>query len=284
MNQGHIAITQWGGKSIAAYSATFADEISGMLRDGRVAGVAIAPWDGFNVSDEGKLQPFRAAKIVVLQNLPDFSFTSLVGFSQLEELSFGTTKSSLDASLFPHLRRVSGEWHKNLFKNADGVEWESLRIWKYASRLGDLSDLPSLPKLRELEVTQSQIKTLRGIERYSSLNQLGLFYLGKLGSLAGIENLPIEIFSAENCKALSDYLALGSCNDIRELKLHRCGGVASLSFVKYLSKLRSFRFMNTDVLDGDLSFLTGIQDLMFTQKHHFSHTLAELQNANLRGN
>ncbi len=277
MNQEHVTLTRWGDHSIAAYSTTFADEISTMLRDGRIAGVAIAPWDGFTKNDEDKLYLFRAARIVVLQNLPDFLFTSLVDFDQLEELSFGATKCSLDASRFPRLRRVSGEWHKNLFKNANGVDWESLRIWKYSSRSGDLSDLPLLPRLRELEVTQAPIGSLRGIERYPALNQLGLFHLNKITSLGGIEKLPIEKFSAENCKALSDYVALGVCNEIRELKIHRCGDIASLSFVKHLKKLTSLRFMNTNVRDGDLSFLKGIQDLMFTQKRHFSHTLDELQ-------
>lgn len=268
---------KWGDAMLARYAVGQTDAIVRALEDGSVAGVSFAPWYGFNSTQLESLQRFNKAKVLVVQDLPDFPLPLLKDFDRIEELSIGASNFELDAKQFPKLRRVSCDWHKKMFKNADGAMWESLRLWKYSNSSGDLTDLPTLPELRRLELTQSPIKTLLGIERYTSVEEVGLFYLSKLTSLVGIERIPLRIFGAEHCKKLSEYDALGACSELSELKIHHCASIQSLSFVKSLPKLTSFRFMNTDVTDGDLLPLKGIRDLMFTQKKHFSHTPEQLK-------
>lgn len=51
----------------------------------------------------------------------------------------------------------------------------------------------------------------------------------------------------------------------------------SLDFIEGLKKLHSFRFMKTDVLDGNLSYLLNLEDVSFTFKKHFSHKLGDFR-------
>ena len=153
----------------------------------------------------------------------------------------------------------------------------SLRLSKYKSVKNDLSDFPSFPALRELEIAQSTIQSLNGISQFSGLNRIEMYGMSKLEILDEL-NLPeLTAFIADVCKKISDHEQLGACANLEELKLHECGAIKSMRFVDSLRKLKTFRFIKTDVLDGDLSPLLRLDDVYFTEKRHFSHKIKDMK-------
>lgn len=61
------------------------------------------------------------------------------------------------------------------------------------------------------------------------------------------------------------------------LKLHNCGLTKSLSFLRTLRYLDSFRFVGTDIIEGDLSPLLNISDVFFGDKKHYWHKLQDIR-------
>ena len=120
-------------------------------------------------------------------------------------------------------------------------------------------------------MTQGTVTSLHGISRFSGLNNLALHYLSKLEHLGEL-NLPeLTKFRAENCKNLSDYQQLATCKNLEQIRMLSCGAMQSLEFVRSLKKLKSFNFLKTEVIDGDLSPLLELDSVNFTAKKHYSH-------------
>lgn len=100
--------------------------------------------------------------------------------------------------------------------------------------------------------------------------------MNKLEVLGPLHLPHLRSFIASVCKKIVDYEQLWTCGDLEELKLHDCGTIKTIAFVERLKKLKTFRFMKTDVLDGDLFPLRRLDDVYFTEKKHFSHKTSDM--------
>jgi hypothetical protein len=123
---------------------------------------------------------------------------------------------------------------------------------------------------------QAKIRSLRGISEYKTLDSIELHYCSKLEKIEDLAGVDIKSFFANVCKKISDYEFLGECKNLERIKMNECGPMKSLEFVNSLVKLRTFRFIKTDVLDGDISPLLRLDDVYFTEKKHFSHKTNEM--------
>ncbi|MDP2228970.1 MAG: hypothetical protein Q8J78_16000 [Moraxellaceae bacterium] len=268
-----LKFIRWGSFTACNYSSESFLEIKMALEEGRLDGLVIWQSSSFSESD-----------LNILNKLPPLKMLALYGFSKsldlsvvesinaLEELALDGKAAVVDFCLLPSLRRLYVEWWDGVFVNEGEANLIGLKVGKLST--DDLAPLASFQGLQELDLVQPKIKSLLGIEYFHGLRVLSVYAAKKLTDISGI-NDGIRELCIEQSGSIADYGPIASCKSIEVLRVHRSAAFKSLSFVSGLKQLQSFRFMNTDVLDGDLSFLSGIPDVCFTQKKHFSHKLKD---------
>src|SRR5688500_8703446 len=265
-----VETLDWGKYTVAKYSASERDEIIDGLRSGALDGINLARYLGHAADLLENLVGLPNVKILTFQDLPDVALDSLDRFPDLEEVSFGETKRTLDLARMPALRTIRGTWHSKLLLNEANSNVTALHLWKYRPNAPDLTSAPKLPNLTVLELVQSNIRSLDGIRLFSHLRKVELHRLDRLEQLTELRLREHRVFIADGCRKIIDHYNLGSCEMLEELKLHRCGTMQSLDFVKHLPNLKSFRFLNTPVAGGDYSPLRRLEDAYFTASRKFN--------------
>ena len=97
--------------------------------------------------------------------------------------------------------------------------------------------------------------------------------LDDLVSLADV----LEEFELEGKTKIFDYQALGKLRVIKRVFLNNVGDIKNLSFLETMPSLNHFAFMDSNVVDGDLSYCKKVNGwVAFTDKKHYSMTMEEL--------
>jgi hypothetical protein len=275
-NMSEPEILKWGRYRVMRFLP--GDKIASLrsYAEQNADGISLSSRDGCSIESLKVLSEFKGLKILLLRGLPDLDMEGLSALPELEEISLDDVVRAIDLSMLPPLRRLSGDWRKNLLRNAHQSGITSLRLSKYKSVAGDLADFPAFPELQELELVQSTIHSLGGVSRFDKLRKIELHYMNKLEALGPLHLPHLRSFIVSVCKKIADYEQLGNCGNLEELKLNDCGPIKTIAFVERLKKLKTFRFMKTDVLDGDLLPLRRLDDVYFTEKKHFSHKTSDL--------
>jgi hypothetical protein len=261
---------------IVRYESTKAAQIKSLFKNGLVNGVSLYPYGGFKDENLDCLLELENLHAVCIQNLPNLSLNLLVELPKLEYLTIDqttieSTKFTIDFSKFTNLKSLATTWHKKLFIKPELSNLEKLYLWKYKSATNDLTDFPQFNQLQTLDLTQGTTTSLNGISRFAKLNDLALHYLSKLEYLGELELPELKKFRAENCKKLVDHEQLGACSNLEIIRMLSAGNMKSVAFVNQLKQLKSFNFLDTEVLDGDLNPLLRLDSVFFTEKKHYSH-------------
>lgn len=134
---------------------------------------------------------------------------------------------------------------------------EELSIMNYPGT--NLRDMFSSKNLRDLEIVQSKIKDLSGIETTKELTSLSLCYNRSLDDISQLEQEKdsLRILSILNCPKIKDFSVLEKLEKLEGLELYGSNRLADLHFLKNLKNLKLFSF-NMNVLDGDLSLCMRI--------------------------
>jgi internalin A len=178
----------------------------------------------------------------------------LKNFSELEVLSYSDKN------------RIKGiNYCKNLF-------W----LWVEGYKKEDLTEFKDLVELKYLNLSFSSIKNIHGIENMSKLKYLRLDTMRCLESLRGLsENLnKLEVLDIYNAKKLSNYEDVSMLKSLRQLELGKTGETYSISFIKSLQKLKRVG-IGFKVLDGDMSYLKGIESVGFIYYPHYNHKMKD---------
>lgn len=141
--------------------------------------------------------------------------------------------------------------------------------------------LPASDKLLYLDLTSSNIKDFRGIEKFPSLKRLETQYCLKLENDSGISSLSnsIEILHINQSKKLSSIDEISQLSGLKVLRLNSCGALASIQFIKKLPNLFDFRFVHTNILDGDLTPIIEhptLKSVGFFDKRHYNYNSKEI--------
>jgi hypothetical protein len=86
---------------------------------------------------------------------------------------------------------------------------------------------------------------------------------------------PLTEILFDNCKAIEEIEILGELENLYWLKMIDLGEIKSLSFIKKIKSLRKISFVDTNILDGDLSYCKGLEYVGFLDKKHYSHKNSE---------
>ncbi|MFD0793464.1 hypothetical protein ACFQZX_07525 [Mucilaginibacter litoreus] len=170
---------------------------------------------------------------------------------------------------------------KTIDKGFTKVEYAIL--WHLKSGVDAFQNLPSSDKLLYLELNCANAKDLKGVTRFKNLKRLELHYCTKLEEDTGIAQLSdslqyLHINQSKKFKFTDELLSL---TNLRVLCLNTCSPIDSLSFLSNFPNLIDFRFIDTNILDGDLNPLIEhptIRTVGFLNKRHYNIKDSQLKN------
>lgn len=272
----------WAGRRLVWIEDDHVEACMDRVQRGEAAGVAVSPYMGYSLSDVSFLRSYPDVEAVVLSDASETDLSALEDLADLRFLSVAGSTQPLDLARYPLLSQAWMEWHDQLRLPEDGGALRELHLHRFRPESHDLSDLPAMPSLEDFAVINSPIRSLEGLGKQKRLIRLELSYCRKLGSLQGLLPLASQLrrLECQRCPSLSEYGTLAQMHSLEALRLNRCAAMPSLKFVKTMMALRDIRFVDTDVLDGDMTPLMAHKELRavaFTAKHHFSHRPNDVQ-------
>ena len=150
----------------------------------------------------------------------------------------------------------------------------ALSLSHYAPASGDLTGLPAIPKLEDLDLVQSRNLTLSGVNRFPGLKRMTIAYFPRLVDLSPLiafADGALEVLEFANCPNLTHHDQVKVIQSLRRLAFNKCGEIPSLRFLDDFLALESFSFVDTNILDGDLTPCLRLQFAGFLDKRHYSH-------------
>jgi hypothetical protein len=151
---------------------------------------------------------------------------------------------------------------------------EYLTLWHH--KKNKLDNFVGIPEnLLYLELNWSNIQDFLGIEKMNKLKRLELHYCTKLQNDFGLSGLAdtLEHLHINQSKKFVPSEELFSLKNLRVLCLNSCGNLDNLNFLNQFSNLIDFRFVDTNVFDGDLSPILDhptIRNVGFLNKRHYN--------------
>jgi hypothetical protein len=218
--------------------------------------------------------------------IPDDHYTNLEIVNTLHKLKFlglgDDKKSKVDLSNFPDLETCAVKHSPRLKGLETCKNLKHLTLSNYKSNSNDLSEFPGLFSLESLFLIQAQLKSLNGIGKLNSLKELKLYGISKLLTIEEIGKLSdaLEEIEIENCKNISDFDSISNVTSLKKLIITASGEINTLSFLKCLKNLEFISFVGTNILDGDLSYCSGISYVGFNNKKHYSHSFESFKKLN----
>lgn len=154
-------------------------------------------------------------------------------------------------------------------------------LWHYKYKELAFDNLSSTNSLLYLEMNWANIKDFQKIEKLSNLKRLELHYCTKLETDKGLSSLKdtLEILHINQSRKFVPTDELDQLKSLKILCLNSCGSIESLDFLYNFPNLIDFRFVNTNVLNGDLSPILKhptIRTVGFLNKQHYNYRDEEI--------
>jgi hypothetical protein len=247
-----------------------------------IFGVMIGRIHGYGPDDVDFLKRIPGIRGVHIQDkIADI--TALDAVCGLEYLLVDEPTGTVDVSQFPQLRELRlGAWNSKVVNLDQCARLETLYVRRFSPKAGGLSRLAPKSGLRHLEIVQSNLTSLEGLEQFEDLASLTLRHCPKLEDISALGRMEgsLRKLILDRCKGIGDVSAIGQLQGLVNLSINACGDIESIDFVSALETLETMGLGGgTSVLDGDLSPLLTLPVLRYAgvdKKKHYSHTPAEL--------
>ena len=143
--------------------------------------------------------------------------------------------------------------------------------------------LPNSNKLLYLELNWANINDFQGIDKFENLRRLEIHCCTKLEKDLGISQLSntLQYLHIDRSKKFTFNDELLSLKELRVLCLNACAPIENLSFLKDFPNLIDFRFVDTNIRDGDLTPIIEhptIRTVGFLNKRHYNLKDDQLDN------
>ncbi len=134
---------------------------------------------------------------------------------------------------------------------------------------------PAITTAVFLQLDLSNVRSFQGISRLGPIKRLELNYCRKLESDKGLAELKemIEWLHIDQSTKFAPSDELFSLTKLKVLCLGHCAPLENLQFLNHFPELIDFRFVNTNVVDGDLTPLLKHPSLLnvgFLNKRHYN--------------
>lgn len=206
-------------------------------------------------------------------------YSGLEYLKHLKSISLDEPKNMVDLSKNTLLEEVSAEYSKNIL-GIDTLKYlKTLKLWKYNPKSKNLVEFGVIGSLEELWITQSNITSLAGCGNMAKLRRLELNYLSKLEYIDEIEknSNTLKSLKFDCCKKIKNHDYVIFLEELEVLGFNECGEIPSITFIGKMKKLKNFTFVNTNILDGDLSACFGLDYVGFMNKRHYSHKMDDFK-------
>lgn len=199
------------------------------------------------------------------------------GIYNLKSLvSFGATQEKLDIDLahFPQLEALFIKYSEKIINLNALTNLKHLSIWSLKQK--DCFFFEQIKHLEELFIIQSEIRSIKGLEKLDKLRILELSNNNKLNDISILNQIEnIEKVSIKKCKLLSDLNTLAENKSIKFLYSEK---IDELNFIPSMKSLNYLGF--AELKNGDLSALMMSKTLskvgFYPNKKHYSHTQDEI--------
>lgn len=245
-----------------------------------MAGIHISSLGPFKGSDVEFLREHTDVSSVLMSEGGGIDLSGLTHLSKLKHLTLDNYDSPVPLCEFGKLETFAGRWSDGLRLGPDCKRLRSLSLRNYKAK--DLTQFPHLPALVDLELIQSSIASLTGIESLKQARAIKFHRCSKLCSIdaiAGLSDRNLEQLSFERCRKIQDFESLGRLSHVKTINLQYCSDLHSLEFLRGCKQLEGFGFFGTKFPEGDLAPLLLLPKLSFVgmeDKRHFSHTKSDL--------
>jgi Leucine-rich repeat (LRR) protein len=233
-------------------------------------------YEGFDGADLNFLKRFKHVQCLQLRSatIQDISYIyQLEGIEEIEISIVGKIEK-LDLSKFPSLKRLycGSRYIKNLTTCTTLESLGMVFLKKYP--LYSLEELAALVNLKGLSLGGSQIQSLKGIEAFKKLTFLYVWQNRQLADITDLVSLKdtLEELEFDKNKLIKSYEPIGSLKKLHDLRLSDCGQIASLGFVRDMPALVAISFVDSNILDGDLSVFLDkrFEHVGFMDKRHYN--------------
>jgi len=160
-------------------------------------------------------------------------------------------------------------------ENKDFENSEYAITWYLKEKTTPFANLPDSEKLLYLELNWANIKNFYGIEKFKNLKRLELHYCVKLEDDKGLSQVSrsLEYLHIDQSKKFKFTDELLNLKKLRVLCLNACGPIENLNFLSEFPNLINFRFVDTNILDGNLKPILEhptIRTVGFLNKKHYN--------------
>lgn len=216
-------------------------------------------------------------KIIPAYSAAKFDYSPIYHMPNLKELNCQTVyghkdalKADVDYSHFPSLQCVyasGAKGHRNL-ESVKGLRHLYLGQGQPASKLLTGFDFSELEKL---DLCQSPIRSLNGIDQAACIQKLSLSYCRSLEDVAALASVGKTLTSLEieSCGKIKDFSWLYHLPNLENLVLFGSNTLPNLSFLDSMPNLKSFRF-TMNVLDGDLGLCKNVPYVYCKNRKHYN--------------
>ena len=213
--------------------------------------------------------------IPLKKNIPNIE--EIYQLKELKELCNIDTNCNCEIRLneFPQLESCSIKWRKKVKSLFECKNLKRLEISHYNEK--SITEILKLEKLEKLSIVFSQITCLKGIGSLKKLNDLELWYMPKLESFDGLDELTnLKSLSVHSCGAgrIKSILPISKLVNLQKLYLESIGKIDTFVPLQNLINLERLNFpCDTNIIDGNLDFLdkmTWVKDIGFKNRKHYS--------------
>jgi hypothetical protein len=155
-------------------------------------------------------------------------------------------------------------------------------IWHLKEKLNSFDNLSETDKLLYLELNWANIKNFTGLEKFNNLKRLELHHCVKLEDDKDLSVLRnslefLHISQSKNFEFTDELLKL---KKLKVLCLNACAPIENLNFLNSFPNLIDFRFVNTNILDGNLKPILEhptLRTVGFLNKKHYNYKLEKIK-------
>lgn len=203
------------------------------VNENKIKAIAINKYWGYHKKDISFVKDCPLLEKLFIVG-DDFNIKEVNSLIHLTFLSTSSDIENLNFGNFPELEYCCINWNTAASLLEKCRKLVFLKINKYKSKNKNLCDLPKCERIIQLQLSESTITSLEGIEFYArSLKKLGLFYMSKLENIKGIASLDkVEELEIECAKKIKDISEIGKLVLLKKIILSHCGIISTIKFLR----------------------------------------------------
>ncbi len=259
-----------------SFTGEWNEEIDKKIREERIESLAIKQGYLPEITNLDFLTRYPWIRSLLVANFLVTNVRGMEGLSELEYLYLDASPNHpVDLSRLQKLKKLELNW-------SDGCEsieslGNILELTLVEGRIDDLSLFSKYTKTKFFSIRQpKRLRSINGIENFKNLESFEIVDSRTLTSIEPLNAHPkIRNLTIHASSKIEDLEIVTTLPSLRVLVLDSVGKIPTAKFLENCSSLEELTLLgSTNILDGDLSFLSNISKLkyaLFENRKHYSH-------------